>query len=132
LLPWVKRRLARWDRRVRTDIERFDDLDERERHALRKRIKRLRYATEWVAPLFSGRPAKRYLAALRDAQACLGEVNDVTLALAAFQARAPAEPLALFALGWLTSQRECLLATAPQRLAALARAPRFWKKKHAP
>ena len=125
----TRRRLARWDRRVQTDIQRFALLDEHQRHALRKRIKRLRYAAEWAAPLYARRGVKPYVAALCEAQACLGEISDMSLAVAAFRKQPGAEPHALFALGWLSSQVDCLLAAAPARLGALARAPRFWKKK---
>lgn len=122
-------RLQRWHRRAQADAEHFADLDDAQRHAFRKRIKRLRYAAEWVATLYPRRAAKRYLAALRDAQSCLGEINDVGVALGAFREPAAAEPQAMFAVGWLAAQREGLLAAAPSRLAAFAQAPRFWKKR---
>jgi triphosphatase len=122
-------RLQRWHRWVQSDVKHFADLDDTQRHALRKRIKRLRYAADWVAPLFPRRAAKRYLAALRDAQACLGEINDVAVALEAFREPALASPQAMFALGWLAAQRDGLLAAAPSRLMAFAQAQRFWKKR---
>lgn len=125
----ARRRLTRWDEWVQAQAARFAQLDEYERHMLRKRIKRLRYAAEWVAPLYPRRGAKRYLAALREAQACLGEINDTALALAACRARDGSDPTALFALGWLSAQHACLLDAAPTRLAVLLHPPRFWKKK---
>ncbi|MBC7955857.1 MAG: CHAD domain-containing protein [Cytophagales bacterium] len=122
----AKRRLERWHRRVLAGIGRFADLDEAERHALRKRIKRLRYAAEWVAPLYPRRTVKPYLVALNDAQTCLGEISDVALAWRVLCKQVDGEPQTLFALGWLAAQRECLLAAAPSRLSVLAGVRRFW------
>lgn len=129
LREWAGRRLQRWQRSVQADIARFATLDDASRHRLRKRVKRLRYAAEWVAPLYPQRAAKRYLAALREAQDVLGEINDLSVALAAFRDQAANDGAALFACGWLAAQREGLLAAAPRRLKALRKAQPFWKAK---
>jgi len=54
----------------------FPQLSPAELHALRIRVKRLRYATEFLAPLRPGRPARRFTRRLRELQDALGRIND--------------------------------------------------------
>ncbi len=51
-------------------------------HDVRKQAKRLRYAAEFFAPLFSGKAARRFLKRLEDLQEALGAVNDAAVATA--------------------------------------------------
>ncbi|MBV9891954.1 MAG: CYTH and CHAD domain-containing protein, partial [Rhizobacter sp.] len=55
---FIARRLDKLHRRVRRDALRFHKLDEQSRHAVRKRLKRLRYLAELVAPLYNKRSVK--------------------------------------------------------------------------
>ena len=71
---------------------------------------------------------RRYLKALRALQERLGAVSDAAMAAASFATRAPADPQAMFALGWLAARREALAAAATPELTAFAKADRFWKK----
>ena len=122
-------RLNRWHRQVVADAARYGELEDEARHRLRKRAKRLRYATEFCAALFERRAVRRYLKALRALQERLGAVSDAVMAMDAFGARAPADPRAMFALGWLAARREALIAAAAPELKAFPKAERFWKKK---
>ena len=126
MLALATQRLARLHKRVATDAARFAALDDEARHALRKRLKRLRYSLEFVAPLYARKPVSRYLAVLKPAQQALGNFNDLVVAQAAL--RNAAEPEA-FVLGWLAARREAVEAEAAKRLVALTKAPRFWKGK---
>ena len=49
-------------------------------HALRLRAKRLRYAAEIFAPLYSGKTAARYIRRISKLQDQLGKLNDATVA----------------------------------------------------
>jgi CHAD domain-containing protein len=49
------------------------------RHALRIRVKRLRYACEFFAAAFPGRRTTAYIAGLKALQQILGELNDITV-----------------------------------------------------
>jgi CHAD domain-containing protein len=49
-------------------------------HETRKQAKRLRYATEFFAPLFSEKSIRKYLPRLEDLQEDLGAVNDTAVA----------------------------------------------------
>jgi triphosphatase len=122
----LARRLNRWHRDVVADVARFATLDETERHRLRKRAKRLRYAAEFAASLFPGRAVKRYLKPLRAMQVLLGDLNDVAVAIQGYRALPPAEG-PLFALGWLAARRDSLLAGSAEVLENFARARRFWR-----
>jgi CHAD domain-containing protein len=50
------------------------------RHEVRKQAKKLRYAVEFVAPLFAAKPARRFLLRLETLQEALGTVNDAHVA----------------------------------------------------
>ena len=121
-------RLKRWHRQLVADAKRFADLDDAARHRLRKRAKRLRYATEFCAGLFERRAVRRYLRALRGVQERLGALSDVAMAMGAYAGRREIEPRAMFALGWLAARREVLIAGAAPDLKALIKAPRFFER----
>ncbi len=119
----ARERLRRWQRRIARACEAFDTLDAAGLHALRKRVKRQRYALEFFAPLLPRRRAARHLQALAAAQQRLGEINDVVVARNHYQALVATEPAAWFAVGWLTARLAQARAAARGdlgRLAALA------------
>ncbi|MCB1776686.1 MAG: CHAD domain-containing protein [Candidatus Competibacteraceae bacterium] len=60
--------------------EAFAELSAEERHALRIRIKELRYALDFFASLYPAPAVKAYLSALSRLQDCLGIMNDITVA----------------------------------------------------
>lgn len=120
--------LQRWHKQVAADAPRFAALDDAARHRLRKRVKRLRYAVEFAAPLFEARKVRRYLQPLRALQDRLGVFNDVCVGLVGYRAAAGDDAASAFALGWLAARREQRLAECAPALDALARAKRFWKK----
>ncbi|MES2228198.1 MAG: CYTH and CHAD domain-containing protein [Pseudomonadota bacterium] len=121
-------RLNRWHRQVVADAKRYAALDDASRHRLRKRAKRLRYATEFCTGLFERRAVRRYLKALRGLQDALGAVSDATMAMQAYALRAGDDPAAMFALGWLTARREALIAAAGPPIERFAKAERCWKR----
>lgn len=100
----VKRRLRRWHRRIAADWTAFDELGDDALHALRKRIKRQRYALEFFTPLLRRRHVGRYLKPLAVVQDRLGELNDLLMARARYRALVEAHPEAWFALGWITAR----------------------------
>lgn len=61
---------------------RIDDLDAEERHELRIRLKKLRYACDFFQSLFGKREVKRFLRRLSALQDVLGEMNDAAVARA--------------------------------------------------
>lgn len=100
----AERRLRRWHRRIAGDANRFDALDEAALHALRKRIKRQRYAVEFFAPVLRRKAVKRYLEPLTAMQERMGELNDLFVARGRYQDVVTSDPAAWFALGWITAR----------------------------
>jgi CHAD domain-containing protein len=71
--------LDRDHRRVVKQGDSFAELSAEERHALRIRIKQLRYALDFFASLYPSALVKLYLAALAKLQDSLGVMNDISV-----------------------------------------------------
>jgi len=124
--PAVRQRLERLFKQVRRDAARFSALDDTARHQLRKRVKRLRYLSEFAASAFRGKRVSAFLKRLAPAQEALGAFNDVCVARALFKDAAPDDPMAMFALGWLAHERDDAIARCRRPLVALRKAEPFW------
>ena len=72
-LEWFYRKALKHARRI-------DWEDEEDRHALRIRLRRLRYACEFFAPFFPGTQYAAYLKRVKALQDLLGELNDIAVA----------------------------------------------------
>jgi CHAD domain-containing protein len=100
----ARRRLGKWHRRIVAAWKAFDGLQEEDLHALRKHIKRQRYAVEFFAPVLRRRDVERYLKSLASIQDRMGELNDLFVARDRYQALVSSDPAAWFALGWLAAR----------------------------
>jgi len=127
-LAHVGARLSRLHKQVVQGGKRFEALPREEQHRVRKRLKRLRYLSEFVEPLWKGRDARRYLRHLGPSQDALGAHNDVAVAMANFRKDAEQDPYALFAAGYLQAHLETTARAAHTALKRVADAPRFWKR----
>ena len=116
------RRLRRWHRRIAADCAAFDQLDDAALHALRKRIKRQRYAVEFFAPVLRRRAVERYLKPLAIVQDRMGELSDLFVARASYQSLVTTDPTAWFAVGWLAARIADVRALAKSELRQLAKA----------
>jgi inorganic triphosphatase YgiF len=71
----------RW-RKIRKRGRDLSELDTRKRHKLRIQAKKLRYASEFFEMLFAEKKTRKrqrkFVAALKDMQDCLGELNDIS------------------------------------------------------
>jgi inorganic triphosphatase YgiF len=123
--------LRRAWRRALADVQHFERAEPAIQHRTRKRLKRLRYAFEFMLPLFPAKAGRRLQRALADAGEALGHMNDLHVASLAYEALIHSEPRAWFALGWLAAQRERAVADAARRLARLADTPRPWRSGRA-
>ncbi|MDO9285964.1 MAG: CHAD domain-containing protein, partial [Aquabacterium sp.] len=128
LRPALGAALASLHRQVRRDAARFSTLDEARRHRLRRRIKRLRYATELSAALWPAKATAAFLRRLQRAQTALGDDQDALMAMAQYRSLAASDPRAWFAVGWLTAHRAVLAGPCDRALARLARQPAPWRK----
>ena len=121
-------------RRIRKDGRDLAVLSQQERHELRIRGKKLRYAVEDLGGLFPDHPKRlaRFVEATKLLQDSLGVLNDLAVreALAREVALSCDDPEAAFAAGQLTAggaERETeLLADAQGAYVTFAEAKRFW------
>lgn len=100
----VERRLLKWHQRIVADWDTFDELHQDALHALRKRIKRQRYAVEFFAPVLRRHQVERYLRALSVIQDRMGELNDLFVARGRYQTLVASDAAAWFAVGWLAAR----------------------------
>jgi CHAD domain-containing protein len=102
-------------------------MDVAAQHAVRKRLKRLRYLTELVRSLYPAGKVARLLEALEPAQEALGARTDLLLAieLASDRAQAHGGP-AWFNVGWLTAQLPASAKRCRQALARAVKVRSYW------
>ena len=125
---FVARRLDKLHKRTRRDAARFGELDEPARHAVRKRVKRLRYLAELVAPLYKEARVKRYLRTLGPAQDALGQFMDLVVAGSlAHEVVEGGDPRAWFNVGWLKAQLPDAVDRCGKCLRVVVGAEPFWR-----
>lgn len=122
----LKRRLETLRRKVLSDGKCFASLPEARQHRARKRLKRLRYLSEFARPLFKRGKVDRYLEALRPAQDALGAYNDRIMGLTAWRSLAKTDAHAWFAVGWLSAGRDQATKACQTALHEIDKVPRFW------
>ncbi|MBK6006500.1 CHAD domain-containing protein [Ramlibacter ginsenosidimutans] len=106
----ARARLHKLHRKTLRDGRKFRALAAPQRHQVRKRLKRLRYLSELVRPLFDGKAVDRYVASLKQLQDALGAYQDAAAGRQMFAQHATEDGRAWFAAGWLTAREEELAA----------------------
>jgi inorganic triphosphatase YgiF len=136
---FASEQLARRWRKVRKKGRMLARLDAPRRHKLRIRTKKLRYAVEFFATLFSTKRAhkrrKRFLPALERLQDGLGDLNDIAVHekhIAEMGVRRRrSNPSRVFAAGLLTGREDAridaAITVATEAYADLARIKPFWR-----
>ena len=120
-------RLEKLHSRALRDGKKFLALDEEQQHAVRKRLKRLRYLLEFVAPLFVARKVNGMTAALKPAQDALGLYNDELMALRAWRALATEDCNAWFGIGWFTARQQPNAGCCLMEIKVFAAIKPFWR-----
>jgi inorganic triphosphatase YgiF len=120
--------LGRLARQVLRDGRRFERLDDARQHRVRKRLKRLRYLGEFLAPLYPAKRVQRYVARLKPVQQALGDYNDEAMARQLYEELAGEDPGARFAAQWLASRHQRLALECRKALRKLQDARPFWEK----
>jgi len=123
----LSKRLHKWHKRVLVDARRVADLDDEQRHELRKRAKRLRYGLSLSESVLSVKRVKAYRQRLAGFQDVLGEVNDLVVARDSLSSLRDEHPQAWFGMGWITLRLEALMRDAKDKAKTLAAAKPFWK-----
>ena len=122
----VRARLQKLYSQALKDGKKFLALKEEQQHSVRKRLKRLRYLAEFVAPLFSTRKTVAFTTALKLPQEALGLYNDELMALQAYRELAVTDPRAWFGVGWLSARRNPNTAVCQQALKEFSKIKPFW------
>jgi CHAD domain-containing protein len=91
--------------------------------------KKLRYATEFFAPLYPRKRTRAYRRALADLQQVLGEFNDASVAPRVVAAVAgPAAPATAAMAAWAAARSVALEPAIVAAWRAFAKARPFWKR----
>jgi len=115
LKRFASERIAAHTRSVRKMAEQYDTLDPEQRHIMRLRFKKLRYAMEFMSPLLPSRGMKTYLNSLGALQETLGLINDqVTAELLINEGLG--QKSASAAHGWVAGRHELLIMQVPELL----------------
>ncbi|ENU38945.1 CYTH and CHAD domain-containing protein [Acinetobacter johnsonii] len=96
--------------------EHFSQLEDEEKHRVRKQVKQLRYSIEFVASLLDAKALKTYLKKLKAVQESLGHYNDLVVADALFQQAPEPEAAYNFATGWIAAEKNRMLKLVEQEL----------------
>ena len=130
---WLAKRLDKHRRHVR-EMVRASKLDEpAEVHAVRKELKKYRYAAELARGAFASAPTKQFLALLSDVQDVLGAWNDNAVAEQWLERLLPGLPANTRAQAHqklavrLASERADNLRRLEKCLGALVHEEPFWK-----
>jgi CHAD domain-containing protein len=116
----AKRLNAVWQK-VKHNGARLGDLEEKQLHRLRMSVKKLRYAVDFLAPLYAKKRVRKFASLLAEMQDCLGLIHDDTISR---------EIIATFALcesdrtDVISRSRQ--LKTMEKRFNQLKRVGRFW------
>ena len=94
----------------------FSQLEDTEKHRIRKQVKQLRYSIEFVAALLDEKTLKIYLKQLKAVQESLGHYNDLVVAEALFQQAPQTEAAYSFAAGWIAAEKNRILHLVEQQL----------------
>ncbi len=118
--------------KARKLAENIRELDAKDLHRLRIRVKKLRYATEFFASLWHGRPLRRYLAALKELQEGLGTWHDTVVATDLFArlaaaGRADGKFATTPAGRWLAKRERALRREVGDLWDRLAKRKPFWE-----
>jgi inorganic triphosphatase YgiF len=114
-------------RKVHKLGRRLTQLTPEQRHRLRIRVKRLRYAGEYIAELYPSKRLRRYLAQLSKLQSALGALNDAAVAERLLQEAGLAQsPARAWVLGWHACKQEMELKTLTAAWKAFTRCKPFW------
>lgn len=127
LTVFARKTLAALDRKAARRGAGIDWGRAAERHALRIRLRRLRYACEFLAGAFARADGKPLIASLKRLQDLLGGLNDLEVARRLARELGAARPRRMDA-----SRERSLIAQLPAAWRRFTSAPRFWKSGSGP
>jgi len=120
--------LERLHRKALKHARKLDWLDAQARHALRIRVKRLRYGCEFFAASFPRASVRPYLQSLEALQDILGELNDVAVARRLLK-NWESETATTLVRRELAARERRLIASLEPAWAAFEKRRPFWKAR---
>ena len=97
-----------------------------ERHRLRKKLKRLRYALEFFKDLCHSGRYKEFLKKLEGVSDALGQYNDICVALEKIQSLVEQDRNVFFAQGWLKAEQARVLVLSNKELKTFYADKKSW------
>lgn len=126
--------LDRLWKRVKKRARHLERLSVEQRHALRRALKRLRYAADYFSQLFPAADTASFIRELKRLQDLFGYLNDVALANRLAELvegdeadTAAVERAAGYVMGWHAAHADTAWAEVRERWEALKAAPKFWR-----
>lgn len=129
LPTFASKSLSRSWRKVDALIANWESLDQTQRHILRKRVKKLRYAIEFFAALYAPKAVEKYLKQLKAMLNALGVLNDTAAAQALLRPLLRNSETALAAsaaVGWLTCASRAQIDAVTAEISGWQRYRPFW------
>ena len=130
---FAKEALDKYERRLNKRGKHLRHGTPVERHRARIAAKKLRYAAEFFAPLYSGARTKAYIAALAKLQAALGKLNDLATAQRLLEELGQSGKVSLavaratgIVSGWIAASEAHEIARAAKAWRKFAKAKTFW------
>ena len=120
-------RLQRLHRRVDRAGRDFEALPLADQHTARKRLKRLRYLSEFAQLLWPEDKVRAYVDTLKPMQEALGQHADCAVAAEHFRHDAESDADAQFAAGYLLGHLETTARAAHRALRPMRKLKRFWR-----
>ena len=132
--PMARRMLRRQAARAKKRGRAARSHEEGDLHRLRIALKKLRYTSEFFAPLYNKKKVKRYLAQIKKLQETLGRLNDIAHARSVIAQLAPASQknsgILRFAAGtvqgWYRARQPRLVKRAMKHWNKLRKTEAFW------
>ena len=123
---YAEKQLKKTHQRIADEIGHFSQLEDEDKHQLRKRFKHLRYNIEFVCSLYKPKAVKHYLKAIKPIQELLGQYNDLLVA-EQFMQEIPQNEDVACAMQWLNQQEKQQLKHIDKQLKAFRKIKPFWK-----
>ncbi|MBY0410599.1 MAG: CYTH and CHAD domain-containing protein [Burkholderiaceae bacterium] len=121
---FLHHRLRTLRKKVLKDAVKFEALSVDDQHSVRKRLKRLRFLTEFAAPAIK-REGSDFLESLQPALSALGRLNDEHMANTLYREMGDKDPKAWFGVGWLAARRKASVKATKKALVKMQHAPRM-------
>lgn len=118
--------LASLYKKISKASDQFASLNIDAQHDVRKRLKHLRYITEFVKPLYKKKKVKAFLKYLEPAQEVLGDYNDDLVGQEFYQEKTDNDANAWFAVGYFSAQKDHAAKQCAESLKSIKKAPVFW------